>query len=471
MTGAGRRRSPAPRPEETPVAASISFSGLASGLDSSSIIQQLMQLERQPVRRLQQRQRVFDTQADKLRSIRTKLTALQDAAGALSEREDVLTAAARSSDEGVFTATVSGVPASGASAVHVSRLARAETTYSDAVAASDQAGLFGTGTLTIQVGSDAAVDVAVDASDTLESVVSKINASDADVTAGLVFDGSSYRIRVSGNQTGASRAIAFTEAGTTLGLDDPANELQAASDAAFTLDGLAMTRASNRFSDAIPGVTIELTGESPDATAATLEVTRDPEALREKVQGFVDAYNDVMRTINAEFAYTGTRKGPESLSGDASLRSVQGRLRSAVSGAVAGTSGAYTTLASIGIESNTDGTLQLDAGALDEAIAADADAVADLLAGDAAAGLEGFVAGFDGTLESFVDDATGIVSQRIDSLEGRTRDIDDQIDRLELRLDDTEQRLRQQFASLEQLVSGLQAQGNQMTAALAGLTG
>ncbi|HJL16801.1 MAG TPA: flagellar filament capping protein FliD [Sandaracinaceae bacterium LLY-WYZ-13_1] len=448
----------------------ITFSGLASGIDSASIISQLMRLERRPITRLQSKQRVIDSQASKLRSLKSKLTALQDAAGALSETDDVLATKVSSSDEGVFTATGTGNAALGPTSIHVTSLATAEKTYSDTFADAQTSGLFGTGTLSIQVGTDDAVDVTVEAGDTLESLVGKINGSGADVTAGLVFDGTSYRLRVTGNDTGADRAVAFTETGTTLGLDAPANEVQAAADAVFTVDGLAMTRSSNAFSDAVPGVTITLNGESPDATPATLSVERDPEALREKAQKLVDSYNDVMQTINGEFAYTGAPKGPDSLSGDSTLRSIQSQLRSRVGSGVEGTEGAYQTLASIGIRSNTDGTLQLEAGELDEALAADPASVATLLAGNGGT-VDGFVSGFDDLLESFVDDSEGVLSSRIDSLEGRKRGIDDQIDRLELRMDDTEARLRQQYAKLEQTVSGLQSQGDQMMAALVGLGG
>jgi len=176
-----------------------------------------------------------------------------------------------------------------------------------------------------------------------------------------------------------------------------------------------------------------------------------------------------MRGINAEFAYTGTPKGPESLSGDFTLRGIQSRLRSMVGGVVAGTSGAFTTLASVGIETNTDGTLELDAGAFDAALATDSSAVADLFAGDGA--IEGFVATFDSMIESHVASGDGILTQRIDSIEGRRDGLDSQIDRLELRIEDTEERLRLQFATLEQLVSSMQNQGSQMTAALSGLAG
>ena len=173
----------------------ITFGGLATGLDTAAIITQLMTLERRPIFRLEDKQQAYESQASKWRSVKSRLSSLTDKVSALGERKDVLSTTVSSSDEKVFTATSLGGAPLGATEVNVTSLAQAERTYSDAFSASDTAGLFGTGTLSITVGSDAAVDVTIDGTDTLQSVVDKINASDADVSAGVLFDGTNYRPR------------------------------------------------------------------------------------------------------------------------------------------------------------------------------------------------------------------------------------------------------------------------------------
>lgn len=447
----------------------ISFSGLATGIDSASIISQLMQLERQPINRLQDKQRIYDSQASKLRSFESKLKALQDAAEKLGEADGIRPMQVSSADESVVKATVTSGAVVGPTEINVTSLAASEKTFSNGVSDSTAA-LLSSGqssTLSITVGSDTTVDISIDDTDTLETVVGKINDSDADVTAGIVFDGTDYRIRVAGNDTGADRAIAFNESTAVLGLDDPANEMQAASDAVFTVDGLAMTRSSNSFSDAVPGLSLTLNGVSDGATTTQVNVDVDSSEQRDTLKGFVDAYNSVMNSINGEFAYTGAPRGPASLSGDFTLRSVQSRLRTAIGSAVSGTTGEFRTLASVGIETQQDGTLQLDDAKFTEAMNDDAEAVAALFAGNGGT-IEGFVSTFDDVLEVLAG-SEGALNSRIDSLEGRSRDLDDQIDRLELRLDDTETRLRTQFSVLEQTVSGMQSQGNQIVAALTSL--
>ncbi|MGF1468330.1 MAG: flagellar filament capping protein FliD [Sandaracinaceae bacterium] len=445
--------------------ASITFSGLATGLDTTALIESLLQVERVPIQRLEDQKAALSSQSSKLGSLRTRLKSLESAMEDLTDREDLLAARVSTSDETVARATVSGEPTLGGIDLEVTALAQATRIYSDGVAAPDQAGLLGAGTITIQVGADAPVDVVVDAADTLETLAGKIDDSGAGVSAAVIFDGTSYRLRVAGDETGAARAVAITEAGTTLGLGDPANEAVAASDAVFTVDGLAMTRSSNTVADAIPGVSLDLVGTGA-STRVTVE--RDPDAVREKVQAFVDAYNQVQSFINVEFAFIGVAKGPESLSGDATLRTLQGRLRSVVGNAPAGLTGEVRTLADLGVEGSRDGSLALDGAALEGALATDPDGVMAVLNGDASASVTGLFEDLARVVADYADTG-GILESRVDALEGRSRDIDGQIDRLERRIDQTEENLRRRYALLEQTVSGLQNQGNQLLAVLGGL--
>lgn len=448
----------------------ISFSGLATGLDTASLIDALMAVERQPINRLEATQSTLSSTASKFKTLRTQLTTLKDAVDALADHDLNLPTSASSSDEGVFTATVTGSATVGSTSIHVDQLATAEKTYSDGFSARDQTGLFGTGTLSIQVGTGTAVDVSVDASDTLDSVVSKINSAGAGVTAGIVYDGSEYRLRVTGNDTGAENALTFTETGLSLNLDEPGNQIEAAQDAQFVVDGfLTVNSASNVVDDAIPGVSLTLVGESSGATTQTLDVNLDTEALRSKLQTFVNAYNEVNSMINAEFTYTpGSAVSPTSLSGDSTLRGIQTQLRSLVGDVVSGTSGAYTTLRSIGVESDNTGALSINDTTLDAALADDPQAIATLLGGSDTQ--SGFMDEMSEALDLLVRTGDGVVSSRIDSIEGRSRGLDDQIARLEVSLDKREESLRNQFAALEELVSNLQFQGNQLTSALAGLS-
>ncbi|MEM9190694.1 MAG: flagellar filament capping protein FliD [Myxococcota bacterium] len=439
------------------------FSGLASGIDTASIVEGLVQLERRPITLLQQQQQDLNGITGRLGSIQTLMTRLQDAATALDDRDSVMLSTASSSNEDAVTATASGNASLGSFSVEVTSLATAERTYSEAFSARDTAGLFGTGTLSVQVGSATAVDITIDANDTLDGIVSKLNASGADLTAGVLYDGTNYRLQVSGNSLGAENAITFTETGTSLGLDDPANEVVAAADAIFSIDGFAMTRPTNSVSDAIVGTNLEL--KAPTTGATTISVRRDGDAIKENVQAFVDAYNAVQSSINAEFAFSGAARLGDSLSGDSTLRGIQTRLRSQIGAEVTGLSGSYSRLSDIGISFNRDGTIELDDAEFETALGADPQGVASLFVEDQVAGTSGLMVQFDDLIKEYTD-SDGILSTKIDLLEDRSRGIDDQIDSMERRVEQFEERLRAQFTSMEQAISRLNSQGDQLNAIL-----
>lgn len=454
----------------------ISFSGLASGLDTASLIEGLMQVERIPLNRLASKKSDIQTQRSRFEQIKAQLTDLRTAVQALDSRDEVLGTRIVSANEQVVTATSLGASTPGEFDVSVSQLARAERTYSDAFADRDVAGVGGSGTLTITVGSEDAVEIDVLSTDTLENVVAKINESGASVSAGLLFDGTDYRIQVAGTKTGADNGVTFTEAaGLNLGLDDPLNEFQSAQDAILTVDGFTITRSENTVSGAVPGVSLNLldeTGldEAGDPATVQVRVERDPESLKTKVQAFVDAYNKVASSINAEFAFTGEARLGDSLAGDTTLRQLQRSLRDSVSSVVEGADPAYSTLATVGLESNSTGTLELDTTKLEAALADDSEAVFDLFVGNLSLDVPtGAFTALDDLLDSYLADNDGLFDQRLDGFDDRVSDIDEQMERMESRLEQKEQSLRMEFATLETVMSDLQSQGSQLTAMLSGL--
>lgn len=449
----------------------VSFSGLSTGIDTNALVTSLVNAARLPIRRLETQQAILSSQSERLTEIRTKLLALQGAAKALDVRSEVLAVSATSADSAIVTATATADALEGTHAVRVTSLARPEITLSNGFAARAQTGLFGTGTLRIRVGAAAQVNITVDASDTLDSVLSKINASGADVTAGMIYTGTAWKIQVTGKTPGAANTIAFTETGSlNLGLDVAGNQIQTAADAAFTVDGIAMTRTTNVVSDAIPGLTMNLVGVS-GAAATNVKVARDATALQSKVEAFVKTYNEVMTALNQEFAWTGAQKGVDSLSGDSTLRSLQGRLRTLVGQRIPGVTQPYDALAGVGVSQGRDGTLTLDAAKLTAALSTNPDAVVALFVDATGGGTDGVMAQISTCADEFALSSSGTLSSRIDGIAGRVKDLGAQVTRMELRLDSYEETLRKQFSALEELVSSLQSQGAQMTSILSGMGG
>ena len=453
----------------------VSFSGLASGLDTASIVEQLVNLERRPIELAQSQQQNLNRISGRLGTIQSQLNTLKESSEGLDDSDTILGTRASSSDEDTLAVSTTGSAPLGRYTVEVTQVAQAERTYSDAVSSRDtalnDASLLGAGftggTLSIQVGTTTTVDVTVEATDTLESLVGRINSSDADVTAGIFFDGTNYRMQVGGNDTGTDNAITFSETGFDLGLTDPLNEVVEARNALFTIDGFSVSRASNNVSDVIDGLTLDINDTT--TSPISIDIERDTEDFEGRVQGFVDSYNAVVRSINSEFAFLGEARIGDSLSGDSTLRGLQSRLRSLAGDTIGELDASYNRLGSVGVSFEQDGTLSLDTEELREALADDPSAVVSLFVDDRVNDVEGFMPRFAELVDEYTISGTGILSSRIDSIGSRVRDIDDSIERMERRVEGYEDQLRQQFASLEQLVSELNAQGSQLAAIQGGL--
>ena len=434
-----------------------SFSGLATGIDTGSIVTALVSAESLPIERLRVKQANHDSMSSRLETIRGRLDTLKTAMAAITDNDAESTVS--SSAGSIVSATAQGSAQAGAYVVEVSQLAAAERTNSDGVASRNTAGLWADGSsIGISVGSDAEVSISVSSTDTLDSIARRINDSDLRATASVIFDGSQYRLQVSGTDTGAANAISFTQTGLDLGLTNPANEAVAAADALFTIDGLAMSRDSNDVSEAITGVQLNLS--SLTTSPVTINVGSDSEALSEKMKAFVEAYNSVVNGIAVESVFTGEGRTGDSLAGDSTLRSLQGSLSSSLFGSLPG----FDTIRQMGLETDRSGKLQFDAEAFGAALSQNGDALLEAFAGDGTS--EGLFERLTTLTDRYADKDTGLLTTRMDSFTSENRRIDQRIESMELRVEKFESNLLRKFATLETLVAGLNSQGEQMLAVL-----
>jgi len=445
-------------PTTTSATSSTTFSGLASGIDSAALIKSMVATASQPITRLSKQQNTNLQISSKFTDFKTKLTALQTAAQAMDTRREAMINKPTSADANVLTVSSAGGASLGTFEVTVTSSAKAERTYSNPVTDGDQAGVAGAGQLSIQIGAGTAATIDISTEDSLYGVVKKINAGNLGVTAGIVFDGSKYRIQVAGNEAGADHAITFSgDAADALGLSDPANQFQAATDAVVSIDGITVNSRTNSITSAIPGVTLNIVAAG--TTSVTIE--RDPDGLKTKVDAFVKAYNDVMTSMNGEFAYTGLAKTANSLSGDSTLRGVQSNLRSAMSQSLTGLTNSFGSIGELGVSVQRDGTLSVDALKLTAAVNKDYEGVSAVFAGNGTA--KGLMSQLVDRLTPFTS-ADGSLQTRITNLATRNRDMDAQKARIQVRMDLYQTQLTNQYAALESLMSDLQGQGASLTA-------
>jgi flagellar hook-associated protein 2 len=301
------------------------------------------------------------------------------------------------------------------------------------------------------VGTGTAVNVDVTATDTLDGIAAKINASGQRISASIFNDGTNYRLQVRGLDTGDANTITFGETGVALGLNAPTSKVQSAADASLEIDGFTVKRSTNQISGAIQGVTLALTEVT--TSPATVRVQNDPAGLQTKVQSVVDSFNAVVNKIHQVAGYGTTKGTSAALQGDSALRSITERLQSALTTKVG--TGAYQILSSIGLASNRDGTLKLDSSKLSTALQNDAAGVAALLAGQGAGkGVMDVVSDLAKTMTA----SKGTLSLRSDSLSSRAKSLRDAADRENNRLNRYADALRKQFTAMDTTVAGNNAQ-------------
>ena len=457
---------------------SFSVGGIVTGIDTQSIIDALVQAERVPIDRLQIRERGFQEQVQALQQLNTLVKAVQDAADALKDTSDPLlgrTAVATNAD--AVAVSVTNTTPAGTYSVDVTQLARAQTLTTPAGRFADtDTTTLGTGTLSIQIGSGTAVDITIDSTNnTLAGIKDAINAADAGVTAAIVNDGgaSPYRLAITANETGTSNAITLSVTGDGDGNDtDDAGlsqlinanlvETQAAQDAELTVSGIAITSATNKVTDAIPGATMELVGTS-GATPTTITVKEATGPLEGRLSAFVDAFNAVAK-FNDDHNNVDQ---PGVLSGDFTLRSVSSRL-SALVLSRGHASGAIQSLSDIGVRMTDGGRLQFDASVLKEAIDTDQAAVEEVIRGDGSTshGVFGEIAA---TVDGFTDPITGAIHGRTEGLNANVKRINQQISTAEARIDAYRRRITKQYTQLELLVNNLKTQGDSLLQALSNM--
>jgi len=441
----------------------ITIGGLASGLDSGAIIDKLMAIERQPNDRLTAQKTTAGAKLAAVKKFNSALETLMTKAGTLSSATTLRSQAVAASSTSFLSASASSSAAAGTYEVKVGRLAQVEKSVYAGVA--DKATTtFGTGTLVLN--NDALgtpVNITIDSTNnTLEGIRDAINTgtSDHGVSASIVNDGSGmpYRLVLTGKAV-ANANISLNAAGLTGGTGafpvKDAAVSRSAQTALVQVDGISITSNTNTLTEAIPGLTINLSHADlaftplvPNwsaVTSTTLTVNTDSSAMQTKVQDFVTAFNAVVSAA-----------GDAAISGDSGIRAILGNLRGKLTSSTSGTG-----LFQLGITSQKDGTLAVDSAKLADAIGKNLSGVESLLAGTSTT--DGIADQLKSSLSSFTNATAGFLAGRQKSYDSAIHNIDTEIARNEVRLASMEKQLTAQFAALENLVSSLNTQGSYLT--------
>lgn len=463
----------------------ISSPGVGSNLDVNSIVSQLMAVEQQPITLLNKKEATFQAQLSTYGSITSALSSLQTAAQALVDPSAYTGMSALVADTSIVSASASASAVPGSYNIAVSQLAMNNIVRSNVNYAS--ADTFKGGTLAIQIGSGTPISVTIADGSTLDSISSAINGANAGVSASVVNDGTTNRLLLQSNTTGSAGAItiAVTQNGTggtpvspgvVQNLTDFNSvggnlaSVQAATDASFTVNGLAITRSSNTVSDVIGGVTLNLSKAGTIASPLTtnLTVSRNTASISGVIGAFVSAYNTAAKQLQSASAYNAATKQASILTGDSTVRNVQSKLSSLLQTSLSGIAGGVRNLTDIGITVQKDGTLATDSTKLQAALNDPTKDVASLFSSTTSDN-KGIAVRFNEMLSSIVG-SNGLITGRTDGINRTIKDIGNRRDALNLRLVGIEARYRAQFSTLDTLISSMNKTSAFLTQQLSSLT-
>lgn len=396
----------------------ISSPGIGSNLDVNSIITQLMAIESQPLTTFAKKEAAFQAQLSAYGSVKGAMSSFQGTMSSLASLTKFQGYTANSADTAIVAAGAANSAVAGSYSIEVTALAQAQKLTAAGQASTTAAiGSGATTTLTFDFGTIAGTldtgtgtynagatftsngagtkTVTIDSTNnTLSGIRDAINNAQIGVTATIISDGSAspYRLVLTQNSTGKDNSIKISVSGdaaiSSLLAQDPAatqnlSETITAQNAAFKVDGIAISKASNTVTDAIPGVSLILQ-KTNSGSPIKVNVTQDTAQITSAVNTFVKAYNDVNKTLSDLSAYDASAKQGAILNGDATVRSLQSQIRSMLSSAITGLTGSYATLSQIGVSFQKDGTMAVDATKLQSVIDSSPQSIGRLFAANGA---------------------------------------------------------------------------------------
>jgi len=363
--------------------ATMSSPGIGSNLDVKSIVTQLVALEKKPLEKLQLAAATVQTKISVFGQIKSLVSSLSDAVSKLSSVTGWNGVAASSSDTSAVTVSAIGGTQPTSFSVEVQGLAKAQSSYTMPLL--PVGGAIGEGTLRLEIGqwagavftpgSGTPVDLTISATDTVADIASKINGANAGVTATVLSDASGDRLLLSGKNTGLAAGFQLSVTSDTDG--DPADALglsrlvngsvtnQAASNATATINGIPVSSATNVFASSVSGVTFTAVKET--TAPVTLSIAKDTSTVKQNIEDFVKAYNEINGVLNEATKYDQATKTGGLLQGDATTLALQNALRAAVQSMSTGSS-MYGRLSDIGVSALRGGNLEVDSTKLSKAM-------------------------------------------------------------------------------------------------------
>ncbi|GAB2677840.1 flagellar filament capping protein FliD [Thalassiella azotivora] len=469
--------------------ATLGIDGLVSGLDTTSLINQLMQVEAMPQTLLKRKQSTTQTLVSALQSLNTKVASLTESAQKTAKPESWDAVTAKSSATSV-TANATATAQPGSVSFTVEQVAAAKVALSRETL-DDSSLVAGIPPAVTVKKADGTFVTVEPTSGSLNDIARALNnAADSGVKATVVRVGVDaddkplYRLQFTGTSTGSDGGFEVY-AGTQAEVEGydaaalaanrlDATEVTAAADARITLwKGTAAEKtfqqSSNTFSGLMTGVDVtvsKVTGAGEDPVTVT--VAQDADALKKLASGLVGSLGVVLSEVASRTATTTKTNTDGStavtgglFSGDGAVRQLQQQLTTAMGGAVTTASGELVSPSSVGLVIGRDGTFTFDEAKFSAALTADPARVRDVVTQ---------VADRVAQVASGASDKTdGTLTRKIQGQEGLVKDMGTQIEQWDRRLELRRANLQRTYSALEVTLSGLQSQSSWLAGQLATL--
>ncbi|WAM51573.1 flagellar filament capping protein FliD [Vreelandella venusta] len=452
--------------------ATITSLGVGSGLDLTGLLDQLQAAERGKLAPITLQKKQQQAKISAFGQLQTSLNAFQDAVAKINDPKlyQSLSANVRGTGGGeAIKATAAADALPGSYRVEVSQLATSGTLASNRVGERDAAmGLQGATALQLTFGDGESVAINIAEGSSLADIRDAINADkEAGVNATIINDGTGYRLALSSKTTGADASVenfSFVDAGGTVvsgPFAEDAATKRSGENAALTVNGITISSAENSIEGAIQGVTLNLTEldiVDGEMASSTINIERDTLKQREAINGFVKAFNDLKGTIGKLTRFTGDSETAGELLGDNTVRTIESRLRSVLTGGVEG--GELSTLNQLGITLQRDGKLKVDEETLDDLIANNPQALNAFFAGENEG--EGMAGRLNTTIEQVLGN-NGVVKLAISGAENRVKSLDDRFERMEKTIEGTISLYRTQFGQLDAMIAQMNSMSSYLT--------
>ena len=390
--------------------ATVTSLGIGSGVDINGLVTQLVEAEKElPSLRLDTREAELQAQLSSYGLLKGAMSSFSSSISSLRFASTVSGIKADISDPDVLSASVSITADEGSHSIEVVNLAQSHVlATSDAY--EDETTSIGTGTLSFTFGkttydndgnyvsfeaNEDKVTQDIEITDgSLTGIMEAVNEAGIGVTASIVNIGSDgYKLLFASDDLGANNSLEITVTDDeTDNVDDVGlsqlaynasasnmDETVAAQDAEVKYNGLTVFRETNYVDDLVKGLGITLKSVS-DGQPLTVDIVKDTNELKGKVQEFINAYNDLNVTITSQAGYDTSTNTGGVLLGDTIVRSMTTQMRQIMGDVVTLGDNRTVSLATVGITTLENGNLALDEAKFEEVAEEDPKIVANLLA-------------------------------------------------------------------------------------------